>query len=155
MMRISTVSHNKIKSGRFRGPMLAVSSAFILILASGCRKTSDSTTHIAAEQLFNKSLVLLRAYTDSMKSARDSAHVELLARAFDSKINAVNFEFPPDTDLRLTEEENDSLIKLSDRMVEARRKRLKHFARNEKDTITTDSTISRLPDNPDRKIPQN
>lgn len=118
---------------------LVLTGCVLTILAS-CKENDDQSSHIAADQLFEKSLIILSAYTDSMKTARDSAHVESLARAFESKINAVNFEFPPETDLKLSQEENDSLIKMTDRIVEARMKRLKSFATSTEDSITTDST---------------
>ena len=104
-----------------------------------CKEKKDENSNIAADKLFEKSLLLLTAYTDSLKTARDSAHVESLARAFESKINAVNFEFPPDTDLKLSKEENDSLIKMTDRLVDARISRLKWFATPSQDSVPTDS----------------
>ena len=104
-----------------------------------CKEKKDENSNIAADKLFEKSLLLLTAYTDSLKTARDSAHVESLARAFESKINAVNFEFPPDTDLKLSQEENDSLIKMTDRLVDARISRLKWFATPSQDSVPTDS----------------
>ena len=104
-----------------------------------CKEKNDENSNIAADKLFEKSLLLLTAYTDSLKTAKDSAHVESLARAFESKINAVNFEFPPDTDLKLSQEENDSLIKMTDRLVDARISRLKWFATPSQDSVPTDS----------------
>ena len=104
-----------------------------------CKEKKDENSNIAADKLFEKSLLLLTAYTDSLKTARDSAHVESLARAFESKINAVNFEFPPDTYLKLSQEENDSLIKMTDRLVDARISRLKWFATPSQDSVPTDS----------------
>ncbi len=114
-----------------------------LLPLTSCKEKTDKNSHIHAAHLFEKSIVLLRAYTDSLSTARDSAHVESLARAYESKINAVNFEFPPETDLKLTQEENDSLIKLTDRLVAARRDRLKYFASPQNDSIQgADTTLS-------------
>lgn len=112
-------------------------AAYVSLFLTGCGRKPNKNSHIHAAQLFEKSLVLLRAYTDSLSIAKDSAHVEFLARAYESKINAINFEFPPETDLRLTQEENDSLIKLTDRLVAARKDRLKYFASPKKDSILT------------------
>ncbi|MDE6768320.1 MAG: hypothetical protein K2J78_01190 [Muribaculaceae bacterium] len=117
--------------------ILAVSVSLSLI---GCARKPNKNSHIHAAQLFEKSLVLLRAYTDSLSIAKDSAHVESLARAYESKINAINFEFPPETDLRLTQEENDSLIKMTDRLVAARRDRLKYFASPHNDSTKMENT---------------
>ncbi len=111
----------------------------VALTISGCKEKDDQSSHLAADQLFEKSLVLLNAYTDSLKTARDSTHVESLARAYESKINAVNFEFPPETDLKLSQEENDSLIKMTDRLVAARIERLRYFSSPPQDSIPTDS----------------
>lgn len=115
-------------------------TASVSLSLIGCARKPNKNSHIHAAQLFEKSLVLLRAYTDSLSIAKDSAHVESLARAYESKINAINFEFPPETDLRLTQEENDSLIKLTDRLVATRRDRLKYFASPKNDSIPLSHT---------------
>lgn len=114
---------------------------FILVYSGSCTGNKDQNSHLQASRLFEKSIVLIKAYTDSLNVARDSAHVESLARSFESKINTVNFEFPPETDLKLTQEENDSLIKLIDRLVDARRRRLKQFAGLLNDTISSEQQI--------------
>lgn len=115
------------------------------LLLSGCNREQTNVSHEAAAQLYTESIKLLAAYIDSLKNAGDSAQVESLDRTFDSKINAVNFAFPPDTDLRLTEEENDSLIKMAVRMVRIRKERLHYFAYGNNDTIPNDSIIEASP----------
>lgn len=104
---------------------LIIIIALTVLATPGCIRNNSETSHEAAGKLFEKSIKLLSIYTDSIHSASDSASVESLIHTYEYKINAVNFEFPPDTDLRLTEEENDSLIKMTDRLVCARKERLK------------------------------
>lgn len=59
---------------------------------------------------------LLNTYIDSIENCTDSLTLQNLRRNFDNKITSLNFEFPPDTDLDMSEEENDSLIVLYKKM---------------------------------------
>ncbi len=104
------------------------SGIMIIMMCISCVRNYEPISHEDAGKMFEKSINLLVLYTDSISKATDSTQVEGLINAYEYKINAINFEFPPDTDLRLTEEENDSLIKMIDRLVAARKERLKHFA---------------------------
>lgn len=116
-----------------------ISGLITVMLFSSCVRNNIPVSHEAAGQMFEKSIQLLATYTDSISKASDSIQVEALINAYEYKINAVNFEFPPDTDLRLTEEENDSLIKMTDRLVEARKERLNYFAHPVNVMVPTDS----------------
>lgn len=69
-----------------------------------------------AEQLFIKSVKLITAYTDSIGNTTDSTAFNRMRNEFDEKLAKVNFQFPPDTDLSLTEEENDSLVRLLEKL---------------------------------------
>lgn len=124
--------------------LLSICLFILSNIMSGCSREKKQDTHIVASQLFHESMTLLKEYTDSLKIARDSAHVELLDRAFDSKINALNFDYLPETDLYLTEEENDSLIKMAEQLIIARKSRLKSFSVVKKDTISGDSLVNKI-----------
>ncbi len=112
------------------------------IALSACTAKDNSHDHDMAAQLFDKSVALLNTYIDSLKVAPDSTEVERLMIHYDVKIASLNFEFPANTDLNLTEEENDSLIRMTQRMVRIRHERDSLFAhRNDsiplrKDTVT-------------------
>lgn len=118
----------------------------IVLMCLSCSRRHEPISHEDAGKMFEKSINLLILYTDSISNAADSTQVEGLLNAYEYKINAINFEFPPDTDLRLTEEENDSLIKMTDRLVAARKERLKHFSQppviNVSDSVSITDTIS-------------
>lgn len=88
-----------------------------MIPASGCRKSDSKQDHAMAAQLFAKSVGTIRAYTDSLKAANDSASLRRLKEGINEKLAKINFQFPADTDLQMTEDENDSLISMIDRVV--------------------------------------
>ncbi len=76
-----------------------------------------------ADQLFEKSANVIKGYTDSLANVADSATLRRLKDGFNEKMSKINFQFPADTDLKLSEEENDSLIRLIDRLVETIREK--------------------------------
>lgn len=82
---------------------------------TGCREAKGNDRAMA-EQLFAKSERIVRLYTDSVRHVRDSASLHRMEEGVNARLSNINYQFPSDTDLRLTEEENDSLIKLMDRL---------------------------------------
>lgn len=94
-----------------------------------------------AAQLFAKSKALIELYTDSVKNVADSASFLRMINAFDNKLSKVNFQFPPDTDLDLTFEENDTIIRMLDKYVEiVEKKRAEIDSINGIGPTATDST---------------
>lgn len=63
---------------------------------------------------------MIDVYIDSIIQAPDSSALQQIFSNFNTKITTLNYEFPSDTDLELTEEENDSLIRMHKRLVMAR-----------------------------------
>lgn len=91
-------------------------SALLLILLSSCIHADSNEKNDESNLLFRKSVQLLNTYIDSIENCTDSLTLQNLRRNFDNKITSLNFEFPPDTDLDMSEEENDSLIVLYKKM---------------------------------------
>ncbi len=91
---------------------IILSYIFLLLLSGGCKKSGESGASDPSNLLFNKSESLIRLYIDSVKNATDSLKLYEIISHFDNKMTNLNYEFPPDTDLMMSEEENDSLIKL-------------------------------------------
>lgn len=102
----------------------------IVLLAGGCRHKDENNLDMEAKDLFENSIRLIKSYSDSISTAADTARIEYLANAFDNRMTALNFKYPADTDLSLSEEENDSLIKMISRIVELRQQRLKELDKN-------------------------
>lgn len=102
----------------------------IALFAGGCRRKDDNNLDREAKELFENSVRLIKSYSDSLKTAGDTARIEYLTNAFDKSLTSLNFKYPADTDLSLSEEENDSMIKLISRIVELRQQRLKELDKN-------------------------
>lgn len=85
---------------------------FGLLLLMSCNTNEKKVVADSSELLFQKSVDLINLYLDSIQAAKDSLQYEIIVRNFNWKITSLNYDFPPDTDLLLSEEENDSLIKL-------------------------------------------
>lgn len=128
-----------------RLPIKILSSLLLVTSISSCSKKEISADHDEAEKLFEKTLALVNSFTDSIRNASDSAQVRRLATVFEAKINNLNFEFPPDTDFNLTEEENDSIIKVIDLLVSEQSLRLRSFANKKNDTIPETGITSEPP----------
>lgn len=102
----------------------AMSMVTLLALPlSGCGNKDTSADHDVAHQLFIKSVRMISVYIDSISNAPDSAALQRIDRNFNAKLTTLNYEFPPDIDLELNEEENDSLIRMHKRYVRMRFRR--------------------------------
>jgi len=103
---------------KIRRTSLLVSIFTMAITMCSCHGNKDDNSHAMARQLFSKSISLIRIYTDSIRNATDSTSFKRMTEGFEDKIAKINFQFPPDTYLKMTEEENDSIIKMLDRFVQ-------------------------------------
>lgn len=115
---------------------LGILSAVIL----SCSHSEESGRHRDARTLFEKSLEISMAYSDSLKMAKDSAEVERLSTAYEESINRLHFSYPPDLGLQISEGENDTLTSVTMRFVAKRDSLLKSFAhrRVETDSVSGD-----------------
>lgn len=96
-----------------------ISISILLIISAGCGKKEESHDHDVAKQLFEKSVRMISVYIDSVNNASDSAALKSIVKNFNVKITRLNFEFPPETDLELNEDENDSLIRMHKHFIRA------------------------------------
>ena len=100
-----------------------------------CRNNDNKNDHIMAEQLFLKSTRLIEVYTDSIRDVQDSMSFHRMRNEFDDKLAKINFQFPPDTDLKLTQEENDSLIRMLQKLIKVTKEKEKFLLHG--DSIST------------------
>lgn len=77
-----------------------------------CQKKEDVRRTDEASVLFEKSAELIISYTQKINTAPDSAAVDSLYKTYEKHITDINFSVPPQTDLYLSEQENDSLYTL-------------------------------------------
>lgn len=123
----------------------ALAASTLSLLLCACNGNRNHENNEAARQLFLKSKHLTEEYIDSIQHAVDSVAVSRMVENFNIKLTTVNYQFPADTDLDLTEEENDSLIRMFTRFGDTVEKRLKGFApkKESQDSIAKDSIAAR------------
>lgn len=88
-------------------------AAWIVLALCSCHNRDGNTSEDAipdqASELYESTLRLISLYTDSIEHATDSTQVEDIFARFNARLDSLNFAVPPDTDLRLSEGENDTL----------------------------------------------
>lgn len=113
-----------MKSGREALLMVMV----LAMVFAGCGKQRNTDPRLEARNLYGKNMSMLRMYIDSVENARDSASVNRLIVNYGEKQVKLYYDFPPDTDLKLTEDENDTLSVMTERLLSAREEKLRRFA---------------------------
>ena len=79
-------------------------------LAISCQKQHRETLPDDSDRLYGGTLELLRDYTDSIACATDSAAARSAFEQFNHRLDSLNFSMAPNTDLLLTEAENDTIF---------------------------------------------
>lgn len=123
--------------------MAALAFGFMLIV-SGCTPEKKSKDRSAGDDLFRRTVALAERFTLRMENTPDSVSVSELYVEFEDSLEKLNFSYPPDTDLLLTEGQNDTIHQSLTRLIEARDERLQTLMRRgmPADTIPSDSLIS-------------
>ena len=123
--------------------------AFLLLtlftLAS-CRHEEDNSGKEETNKLYEGTLQLIRTYNDSLSYASDTLSVSTLFHNFNKSLEKLNFDVRPDTDLTLTEGQNDTLyMKICElrnlydqKMKEAARTPVEEEEAEANDSLTTD-----------------
>lgn len=104
-------------------------TAFVLTysLLISCNKKEDKNNSDEARELFQQTTMLIDDISRKISQASDSATIDSLSKFYEKKITDINFSFPPQTDLILTEQENDSIFKLMEEMRKLKNERLCSF----------------------------
>lgn len=94
------------------------------ILLSSCSGGKHSEDRASADSLFKAVASLTGEYTVKITAARDSADWAKITKEFEDSLTKINFNLPPDTDLQLTEGQNDTIYQLTEAYIAARDARL-------------------------------
>lgn len=98
--------------------------AIVCIGFCGCNKENSSKDRRDASEMFEKICRLTEEYTGKLEEAPDSADWAALCTEFEEKLDKVNFSYAPDTDLLLTEGQNDTIQSLLQEYVRIRDQRI-------------------------------
>ncbi len=98
--------------------------AAVLLCAGGCSPEKKKKDRGEANEMFERICKLTEDYTKRLENAPDSADWASLCSEFEEKLDKITFSYPPDTDLLLTEGQNDTIHLLMDKYVNVRKGRI-------------------------------
>lgn len=97
--------------------ILIVITIAILGVLFSCRHSGDDTMRRAARILYEKQCELIAAYTDSLENLPDTADRTPVLNRFRDKMTALNLKYPHAADAEMTEGENDTLFRATQRLL--------------------------------------
>lgn len=103
----------------------------------GCTREKSSKDRGEASEMYERICKLTKEYTERLETAPDSADWDEVCTEFEDRLDKINFSYPPDTDLLLTEGQNDTIHSLMQAYVKAREERLHGILHPQ---VATDST---------------
>lgn len=118
--------------------LLVLSVAF-----AGCAKENKKKDRSDANDMFRRITALASSFTYKMEQAPDSATWVELTRQFEDSLDRINFSYPPDTDLLLSEGQNDTIHTMLQQYMAMRDRRIDEILHPvvAADTIPSDSVI--------------
>ena len=99
--------------------MIAVIS-LVCICGFGCTKEKKYKDRSDANDMFGRICKLTKDYTVKLTESQDSSTWATTCIEFEDKLEKINFSYPPDTDLLLTEGQNDTIHALMLEYITAR-----------------------------------
>ena len=105
---------------------------FLLIMSSfSCNVKKEHDNLEEPEKLFTKTIEFLSESISKIEEMNDSNDVSNLIENVDKGLTAINFSVPPATDYKLSEQENDSIIKLMESFKLKVKQRYQQLSRKE------------------------
>lgn len=117
----------------------------LLAACGGKTEEEEDTGTEDALILYTSTLMLIRQYTDSISTAPDSLTLSQIYTRFNAKLDSVNFAVEPDTDLSLSEGQNDTLFIEMEKFRALYNQRLQHLER--RDTVSVSQEADKEPQN--------
>ena len=108
-------------------PLFLISG--LVSLSFSCGEKKETREDNSSELLFEKSVALIKDYNGRIKGASDSLTVDSLTETFEKQLTDLNFSVPPQTDMKLTEQQNDSLATLLFQLEDIRKEKLRSLSK--------------------------
>lgn len=124
-----------------RSLLCVILAAAVSLVTVGCGNGKKVKDRTEAHELFEAVTSLTKSYTARVAVATDSVTWAMLCEEYEDSLDKVNFSFPPDTDLMLTEGQNDTITSLLATYVRVRDERIHSLLHpvESPDSIPTDS----------------
>ena len=104
-----------------------LASLVIVLTVASCSSKNENTRDPKARELYLRSLRLLTSYSDSMRNAEDYDEVMRLSQGYEDAVSNLNYEYPPDLGLEISEGENDTLVKFTMQYIAIRDAKIKNI----------------------------
>ena len=98
--------------------------AVVCVGVFGCAREKNRKDRSEAVDMYERICRLTEEYTEKLKSAPDSADWVVICTEFEERLDKISFSYPPDTDLLLTEGQNDTIHALLRELVKVRENRI-------------------------------
>lgn len=116
--------------------LMAVAAALGISMGA-CQKQEEDTSADVAREMCGRMLEITRAYTDSMRNARDAAHAASLDQKLQDALGTIAMQYPPETDVNIPEGAMDTLVMATERFAALRREAIARI-----DTLQSDAADS-------------
>lgn len=113
----------------------------VMLFASQCGSEKKGKDRSEATDMFERICEVTQDYTEKLEDAPDSAAWSATCKEYEDSLGKINFSYPPDTDLLLTEGQNDTIETLMREYVKIRQQRIQDilYPEAEADTLALDS----------------
>ncbi len=99
--------------------------AATLACVAACNGSKEREDRTEAQRMFSKIVSLTETYTHRISVAPDSVAWVKTSMQFEDSLEKINFSFSADTDLLLSEGQNDTISRLINAYVKARNERIR------------------------------
>ncbi len=97
------------------------------LLLSGCDQEKKSKDRSEAQEMYEKICKLTQDYTNRLLDSPDSSSWATACTEYEEKLEKISFSYPPDTDLLLTEGQNDTIHSLMLAYIQVRDERIQRI----------------------------
>ena len=110
----------------------------MLLVVGGCSNPKTIDNKSESDKMFIELKELLLLYSDSLKNASDSASITNIVDRYESELTKTIYKYPAESDLQLTQGQQDTIASLTDNFVAIKRLKYSNLLHGN-DSIATDS----------------
>ena len=110
----------------------------MLLIVGGCSNPKTIDNKSESDKMFIELKELLLLYSDSLKNASDSASITNIVDRYESELTKTIYKYPAESDLQLTQGQQDTIASLTDNFVAIKRLKYSNLLHGN-DSIATDS----------------
>ncbi|MDE6510765.1 MAG: hypothetical protein K2L00_01540 [Muribaculaceae bacterium] len=117
-----------------KSKVLTVILVAVCLMSTGCKRESEDRDRTQAEEMYARICELTKEYTAKLQTAPDTTDWAATCNEFEEKLDKISFSYPPDTDILLTEGQNDTIYTLMQEYAKERRRRIHGLSYLEQET---------------------